>query len=359
MGDGAGISGMSGTQPGWESPLRLPGTPGRADKSEGPPRAFLSYAWENDSHATWVRHLAESLRRDGIQAILDQFDLALGSDQFSFMERSVKNSNFVIVICTPTYAEKANSREGGVGYETRVITGEFAKQIESRKFIPVLRSGDWDSAAPSYLKPIYGVDLRNDPYSEAQYHRLIRALHCEPVQPPPIGPKPEFAALPAAVTIPRGYSQLSKPEERETKSNQMEWRASDPGPCIDVTVTNSREVIEAGRLIGLDYPEPRRMKALLDTGASVTVISKTFAKYCKLLQTGETEIRTLGNLQKCGEHAGAISFPGTSLRSIDPIRIVSGDFIKEPYYACLIGRDILSNWKITFDGRSRQVIISD
>jgi hypothetical protein len=101
------------------------------------------------------------------------------------------------------------------------------------------------------------------------------------------------------------------------------------------------------------------MKALLDTGAAVTVISKTFAKYCKLLQTGETEIRALGSLNKCGEHAGAISFPDTNLRPYDPIRIVSADFVQERHYAILIGRDILRNWTITFDGRSKRVTITD
>ena len=59
---------------------------------------------------------------------------------------------------------------------------------------------------------------------------------------------------------------------------------TDPGPCIDVIIMNSRDVIEAGRAIGLEYPEPRPMKALLDTGASVTVISKVFANTCKLFQ---------------------------------------------------------------------------
>jgi hypothetical protein len=60
---------------------------------------------------------------------------------------------------------------------------------------------------------------------------------------------------------------------------------TDPGPCIDVVVMNSRDVIEAGRAIGLEYPAPVRMRALLDTGASITVITKTFANYCKLFQT--------------------------------------------------------------------------
>jgi hypothetical protein len=135
---------------------------------------------------------------------------------------------------------------------------------------------------------------------------------------------------------------------------------TDPGPCIDVIIVNSRDVIEAGRLIGLEYPEPRPMKALLDTGASVTVISKVFANTCKLFQTSEgSEITAIGATHRCGEHAGAISFPGTHLRPLDPIRIVSADFVKERSYAILIGRDILRNWVITFIGRSKRVTIEE
>jgi hypothetical protein len=324
-----------------------------------PPQAFLSYALESDSHANWVFNLATKLQESGVRIILDQWDLPLGSDQFYFMERSIEKSNFVIVICTPTYAQRANSREGGVGYETRVISGEFAKKIESRKFIPVLRSGDWDSSAPLYLKSIHGVDLRGEAYSKIQFEKLVRALHCEPVEPPPLGPKPAFSIQPRTPATAGGLAEPPKVGIRDPQPNSLAWSDSDPGPCIDVIVMNSREVIEAGRTVGLEYPEPVKMRALLDTGAAVTVISKTFAKYCKLLQTGETEIRALGSLHKCGEHAGAISFPGTNLRPYDPIRIVSADFVQERHFAILIGRDILRNWTITFDGRSKRVAIAD
>lgn len=133
---------------------------------------------------------------------------------------------------------------------------------------------------------------------------------------------------------------------------------ADPGPCIDVTIMNSRGVIEAGRAVGLEYPEPRRMRALLDTGASITVISRIYADHCKLFQTNEgSEITAIGATHRCAEHAGAISFPGTKLRPLDPIRIVSVAFPKERHYAILIGRDILRNWVITFDGRSKRVTI--
>ena len=135
---------------------------------------------------------------------------------------------------------------------------------------------------------------------------------------------------------------------------------ADPGPCINVSIMNSRHVIEAGRAIGFEYPKPRPMRALLDTGASITVISKVWANTCKLFQTSEgSEIVSLGDVQHCGEHAGAISFPGTDLRPFDPARIVSAVFKKERFHAIIIGRDILRNWVISFDGRSKRVTITD
>lgn len=144
---------------------------------------------------------------------------------------------------------------------------------------------------------------------------------------------------------------------------ELNWdpfNQTDPGPLIDVAIMNSRDVIEAGQHVGLDYPPPQTMKALLDTGASITVISKVFANYCKLFQTNEgSEITAIGATHRCGEHAGAISFPGTKLRSLDPVRILSADFPKGRFYACLIGRDILRNWVISFDGRSKKVTIID
>lgn len=134
----------------------------------------------------------------------------------------------------------------------------------------------------------------------------------------------------------------------------------DPGPIIDVVVMNSRDVLERWRADGLECPQPIRMKALLDTGASVTVISKKFADHCKLLQTNEgSEITAIGATHRCGEHAGSVSFPGTQLRSFDSIRIVSAEFSRERYYAILIGRDILRNWVISFDGRSKRVCIDE
>jgi hypothetical protein len=134
----------------------------------------------------------------------------------------------------------------------------------------------------------------------------------------------------------------------------------DPGPCIKVMVTNSDETLDAWRDIGFEPPKPHEITALLDTGSPFTIVSSVYAKNQMLFATSaQTEIRTLAGNAVCGEHSGAIGFPNTSLKRIGMMRILSRDFGKERYYSCLIGRDVLRFWKISFDGRKKLITIVD
>lgn len=168
--------------------------------ADGIPTVFISYSWESDAHKAWVRQLAEKLRSQGVKVILDQWELTPGGDRTHFMESNIVASDFVIIICTPTYAIKGNKRDGGVGYEAMIITSQLARRILQDKFIPVLRSGNFDdSAVPVWLQSKIGVDLRGDPYDPKQYDILLRAVHRANDVAPPIGPKPVFAANPDIV----------------------------------------------------------------------------------------------------------------------------------------------------------------
>lgn len=145
-----------------------------------------------------------------------------------------------------------------------------------------------------------------------------------------------------------------------TKLNWNGLPGTNYGTLIDVSISNSADVTEANRQTGLEGPPPATMKALIDTGASVTLISKVYANHCKLFQTGDGgEITVIGSTLLCGEHAGAITFPGTGLKPFSSIRIVSADLFKEPHFACLLGRDVLRHWKICFDGPGKMVTIED
>jgi SEFIR domain len=118
----------------------------------GRPVAFMSYSWESEGHRRWVLALAERLYGNGINVILDQWHLRMGMDKTLFMENGIAESDFVLIVCTPVYATKANKRRGGVGYEAMIITGELAENILETKFIPVLREGEWDKTSmPRWL----------------------------------------------------------------------------------------------------------------------------------------------------------------------------------------------------------------
>jgi hypothetical protein len=174
-----------------------PATP--SPVAAGAPRALLSYSWDGLPHRDWVRELAARLQGgSGVEVVFDQWHLNPGDDKLRFMEQAVTDSDFVIVVCTPNYAERANKREGGVGYESMVITAELAEHMHTNRFIPVLRDGAWTSSLPVYLKSRMGVNLSGNPYSEDEYEKLLRVLHGEPIQPPPIGKKPDFTKKPRA-----------------------------------------------------------------------------------------------------------------------------------------------------------------
>ncbi len=141
------------------------------------PKIFVSYAWEDEQSVNWVHELCRRLSKDGIDVILDSWSTELGDNLPQFMEDSIRNSDFVLFICTPRYKRKADSREGGVGFEGHIISGEAFVLGKHRKYIPILRLGDWPEAAPSWALGKLYADLRGDPYDENCYARLLRALH--------------------------------------------------------------------------------------------------------------------------------------------------------------------------------------
>lgn len=149
------------------------------------PKAFISYSWEKDNHKKWVRELAERLRNDGVDVILDQWHLAPGDQLTEFMECSIRENDFVLIICTPHYKVKSDGRVGGVGYEGDIITSEVFTERNHRKFIPILRQGEWTQSAPTWLQGKIYVDLRGNTYSEIKYNDLLATIHnLRPIAPP-------------------------------------------------------------------------------------------------------------------------------------------------------------------------------
>ena len=140
------------------------------------PKVFISYAWESDDLKDWVKNLAIELRNNGIDAKLDQWEVAPGDQMPHFMEKSVRENDYVLLICTPKYKIKSENRIGGVGYEGDIMTAEVLQNSNHRKFIPILQSGDKDNSIPSWLKGKYFIDLSSDTHFEKNFEDLITTI---------------------------------------------------------------------------------------------------------------------------------------------------------------------------------------
>jgi hypothetical protein len=142
---------------------------------------------------------------------------------------------------------------------------------------------------------------------------------------------------------------------------QVNWNPfdpADPGPCIKVIVANTDDTIEAGRAVGLEYPPAQVVTALIDTGSPFTIVSRVFARNRGLFLTNAAiPIRVIGGECRCDEYCGSVSFPDSNLPRIQTMRILAADFNREAFFSCLIGRDILKNWDIRFEGRAGRVSI--
>ena len=153
------------------------------------PSCFITYTWEEGAHQAWVLDLAKRVKDDGVAVRVDKWSTKPGDDMAQFMESGIRESDFVIIVCTPAYAAQANEGTGGAGYEKRLISGELLEGAPPSKFIPLIRKGRTKDALPSYLKTSKYIDFRDDARFESRLKELLDHLHgdSEPTAEPTDG----------------------------------------------------------------------------------------------------------------------------------------------------------------------------
>lgn len=153
------------------------------------PKVFISYSWTDQTHQELVKHWADRLVSDGIDIILDIYDLKEGHDKYAFMEKMVTDPKVthVLVICDKKYSEKADARESGVGTETQIISKEVYDQVEQSKFIPIVT--DFDSTGepflPTFLKSRMWINFSSSEQENENWEQLIRLLYGKPLHVKP------------------------------------------------------------------------------------------------------------------------------------------------------------------------------
>lgn len=164
------------------------------ENKEIPPKVFISYSWDNEEHKNWVLNLANNLAKNGIEPILDRYELRAGANAPYFMETALKESDKVLIIFTENYQVKAMKRSGGVGYEYSILNADICKNItDNKKYIPILRSGTNETSIPPFLQQLISIYMKDDSKYNEQIKEVLHCIFDKPLIPKPeIGNKPDY-----------------------------------------------------------------------------------------------------------------------------------------------------------------------
>ncbi|WP_342355921.1 thioredoxin [Nocardia otitidiscaviarum] len=186
-----------------------------------------------------MKQLAADLVKREIDVRFDGF-VDAGTSITQFMEASVRDSDFVVLVCTPSFAKKADARTGGTGYEAQIVSTEIFYGCDQRKFIPILRSGSSHDAMPTYLRGKLSIDFRTVESYNAGIESLVSHIQGElrraspgEVRPRPHGvtpaPRPKSGGTVIDVDDSSFRRTISSLEGNRVKL--VNFRADWCGPC--------------------------------------------------------------------------------------------------------------------------------
>lgn len=155
------------------------------------PKVFISYSWDNQNHNMWVLRLAATLLNNGIDTNMDVIEIEKSTVNLnSMMLNNIKKSDYVLVIMTENYANKADNEIGGVGFETKYLVNCLIKN--PNKIIPILKENT-DKAIPQYLEGIYYYDLSDKNTVKKNLKKLIYKIYGKNnIEMPKLGHEPHF-----------------------------------------------------------------------------------------------------------------------------------------------------------------------
>ncbi|MCX6257776.1 MAG: aspartyl protease family protein [Bacteroidia bacterium] len=155
------------------------------------------------------------------------------------------------------------------------------------------------------------------------------------------------------VTIPfGGLQQVEKEGKKILIPIHPGIALQNRGAIIPITITHPKSV--AQKLAAEGNPVPSvRINALIDTGAFGTVITPKVAEALMLIQTGVQKVTSVQDEQERPAYYAYIQFHWGSGKEVPVVSCPLKGF------DCLIGRDIMMHWNMTYNGKDGYIIICD
>lgn len=117
------------------------------------PKVFISYSHEDADFEQKVLEFSNRLRSEGIDSNIDLYEESPSEGWPRWMEKQIRTSDFVLVICTESYYKKClpDTHEGrGVAWEVNIVYQYiYDNYSENTKFIPVF----FNQSDVNYIMP--------------------------------------------------------------------------------------------------------------------------------------------------------------------------------------------------------------
>ncbi|EGB15410.1 SEFIR domain protein [Pseudodesulfovibrio mercurii] len=267
------------------------------------PKVFISYSWTTPDYESQVVALAERLVEMGVDVVLDKWDLVEGADVNKYMEQMRADANIskVLMLCDKAYAEKADSRKGGVGTETLIITPEIYGQTDpaskDQRYIPIIMERDEQGHAccPIFLSGRSYIDMSTPDLFEKGFEQLLRAIFNKPVFK-----KPELGKPPAYILSDEEITLGSTSKQRAAMTALQSGKANALGACrdyFDTVIENlERFRVEPEGDGELDDRLVRSIEMLEEPKNELVEFFATLIRYVPAQQAGETLRRFIERL---------------------------------------------------------------
>jgi len=144
---------------------------------------FISYKWQDDVRNAWVENFYRDLRRHGVDAKLDRYDVPPGGSFTHYMTSKLSDCKRVLFVITPASRQAADLGHGGVGFEAQLANSIRLSGERGAFIIPILREGN---VSPGFLRDYRWMDFREDGEYEGKLAELI-AWISNRVSPPKLG----------------------------------------------------------------------------------------------------------------------------------------------------------------------------
>ena len=144
------------------------------------PTVFISYCQQPAAVKDWVARLGGLLEKEGFDPKIDTEDNTQGQAIPDWIREAAKNSDFVLLICTPEYQAKDKQGKGYLWDELQITQARWKNRGREHGVFPLVRShnGRAEEVVPAFIKDrdIVHWDFTLDAQFESQFTKLVETL---------------------------------------------------------------------------------------------------------------------------------------------------------------------------------------